>query len=148
MKSSVKRLFGCCLVVPAGSLSSVAILHVGIMFSSIDLVPLIIAALAGGFFVGCFIRHIVRDRKAPYQASWYFPLAGAVSALLPMMFIVCTLSLHDEFPRHSFLNELFDRYHDRLSPLHKQPEQQISEHEGHEEILLSDNRFRSFYGIK
>ncbi|WP_339137490.1 MAG: hypothetical protein WGN25_05440 [Candidatus Electrothrix sp. GW3-4] len=118
-----KRFLGYGLLVSASLVSSALIMHIGVTSSSFGLIPVIIAALAGGFSSGCIVNNIIilRDKNSPHHSSWHLPLAGTITASLPIVFIVCAFNLHDEFPSHSFLNKLLGQYHDQMSPLHKRP---------------------------
>jgi hypothetical protein len=120
MKRAVQRLVRISLLISTSLISSGLVLHFGLTASEIGFIPLIIAALTGGFLCGCIINRIIKgNRNTMHRASWLVPLAGTMTALVPVVFIVCTLSLHDEFPKNSFLNKTLSKYHDRISPLHK-----------------------------
>ena len=119
MKLSLKEIVGAVLLVSASLSSSTLIMHFGLMYSSFGLVFLIIAALAGGFFSSCLVSRIVCGKKSSLYSAWHIPLAGTMTAFLPVVFIVCGLNIYDAFPEDSWLNELLWEYHDRISPLHE-----------------------------
>ncbi|MGB5685190.1 MAG: hypothetical protein WBM35_05230 [Candidatus Electrothrix sp.] len=119
MKCSSKRFLGYGLLISTSLVNSALIMHIGVTSFTFDFILIIIAALAGGFFSGCMVSSIIRDKSSPPRTLWHIPLAGTITASLPVIFIVCTFNLHDEFPSHSFINKLLGQYHDRISPLHK-----------------------------
>jgi hypothetical protein len=118
MESLSKRFLGYSLLVSASLVSSALIMHIGATSSTFGLIPVIIAALSGGFFSGCIVNSIIRDKNSSHLIPWHIPLIGAIMASLPVVFIVCTFSLHDEFPNHSFFKKLLGKYHEKTSPLH------------------------------
>jgi hypothetical protein len=120
MKRSAQQLIKTGLLISTSLISSALILHFGLIASEIGLLPLIIAALAGGFLCGCLINRITEKKNRPYHTSWLGPLTGTIAALVPVIFIVCTVNLHNEFPNDSFFNKILGQYHDKISPLHKQ----------------------------
>ncbi|MCW5202651.1 hypothetical protein VT98_10395 [Candidatus Electrothrix communis] len=119
MKFTSKQILSIGLLFSVSLASSALIMHLGLTSSAFGLIPVIIAALAGGFLSGCMVNSIIGDKNSPHPISWHILLAGTITASLPVVFIVCTFNLHDEFPSHSFLNKLLGQYHDRISPLHK-----------------------------
>lgn len=118
MKFSVKEIVGAGLLVSASLSSSAMMMHFGLMSYRFDLIFLIIAALASGFFSGCFVSWIVCRNKSSWYSIWHIPLAGTMTALLPIIFIVCGMNIHDMLPEDSWWNELLGKYHDKISPLH------------------------------
>jgi hypothetical protein len=119
MKFSSQEMSSIGLLVPISLISSALIMHLGLTSSAFGLISVIIAALAGGFLSGCLVSRIIRGKGSLLHPSWHIPLAGIMTALLAVIFFVCAMNMHDEFPRHSFLNKLFGHYHDNISPLHK-----------------------------
>ncbi|MCI5148437.1 MAG: hypothetical protein D3916_03410 [Candidatus Electrothrix sp. MAN1_4] len=119
MKRSVKKIVGACLLVLASLSSSAMIMHFGLMSSRLDLVFLIIAGLASGFITSCLVSLIVYRNTSSWHSAWHILLTGTMTALLPIIFIVLGLNVHDMFPEGSWLNELLSKYHDRISPLHE-----------------------------
>jgi hypothetical protein len=118
MKSLSKCFLGYGLLVSVSLVSSVLIMHIGATFFTFGLIPVIIAALAGGFFSGCIVNIFMRDKNSLHINTWHIPLVGTITASLPVIFIVCALNLHDELPNHSFVNKLLGQYHEKTSPLH------------------------------
>ena len=107
------------LLVTTSLSSSTLIMHFGLISSVFGLITIIIAALAGGFFSGFLVSRVVCNKKSPWQFSWQIPLAGGITALVPIIFIVCAFNMHDEFPDNSFCNKMLGQYHDKISPLHE-----------------------------
>ncbi len=119
IKLAVQHLVRISLLISTSLISSVLILHFGLIAYEIGLFPLSIAALASGFLCGYLINRVTGNKSRPHRSSWLSPLAGTMTALVPVIFIVCTVGLHNEFPNDSFFNKILGQYHDRISPLHK-----------------------------
>ncbi|MCI5137276.1 MAG: hypothetical protein D3922_02405, partial [Candidatus Electrothrix sp. AR1] len=117
-------------LVSTSFVSSALIMHFGLTSSAFGLIPVTISALTGGFLSGYLISRTVYDRNSSRHFSWYIPLAGTITALVPVIFVVCAFNMHDEFPKHSFLNKLLGQYHDKISPLHEH-QNSLGNHQEH-----------------
>jgi len=118
MNSVTKHLLEICLLVFVSLTVSALIIHFGLTYSGLGLLPVIIAAQVGGFLSSCLISRIYRKESSAH-ASWHILLTGTITAFFPVLFIVCAMSLHDELPRDSCLNKLLERYDNKISPLHE-----------------------------
>lgn len=118
MNSLTKNILEIGILVLFSLTISTLIIHFGLTYSGFGLLPVIIAAQAGGFLSSCLISRVYRKEPSSH-ASWHILLTGTVTAFFPILFIVCAMSLHDELPPDSFLNKLLERYDDKISPLHE-----------------------------
>lgn len=118
MKVLTKQVIDIGLLVLTSLTTSTLIMHFGLISSRFSLPPIIIAALTGGFLSSCLVSCFCR-KEFSLHASWHMLLTGTMTAFIPILFIVCAMSLHDALPQDSCLNKLLERYDDKISPLHE-----------------------------
>ena len=118
MNSAKKQAVYIALLMLVSFTVSALIMHFGLIFSRFGLFPVIIAALAGGFLSSYGVSRIC-VKNFSLHSSWHMLLTGTMTAFIPVIFIVCAMTLHDALPQDSCLNKLLERYDDKISPLHE-----------------------------